>query len=194
MTSFDSMFTASMLMASTAGAVAFYAFSALAIAAAVLMVVQRSPVASVLWLVVSFVGMAGLFVLMQAYFLAVIQILVYAGAILVLFLFVIMLLDLRSPDTHESLLPRIPAVGLIAAALFLVSMTAVVAAAKPYFGEPMAALVARNAAAAEAAGLVDSVKAVGVPLFERFLLPFEVTSMLLLAAIVGAVAITKKKV
>ena len=180
----------SILAASTGSAVAFYVLSALAIAAALLMVVQKNPVASVLWLVVSFIGLAGLFLIMQAYFLAVIQILVYAGAILVLFLFVIMLLDLRTDEMKEMALPRVPVVGLAAAALFLVSMIAVLTAVKPYFGESMTELV-KAAAAGAATG--DSVRAVGLALFSDWILPFEVTSVLLLAAIVGAVAITKKK-
>lgn len=171
---------------SVGSAVAFYAFSALAIAAALLMVIQKNPVGSVLWLVVSFVGLAGLFLVLQAYFLAIIQVLVYAGAILVLFLFVIMLLDLRAEEMPEPTLPRVPFVGLAAAALFLMSMIAVVAAVKPYFELPVAKMLSTSVQG-------DSVRAIGVPLFQSFLLPFEVTSVLLLAAIVGAVAITKKR-
>jgi NADH-quinone oxidoreductase subunit J len=181
----ESTFT--LLAASTGQAVAFYALSALAIAAALLMVVQKNPVGSVLWLVVSFVGLAGLFLVMQAYFLAVIQILVYAGAILVLFLFVIMLLDLRPEEVGEIGLPRVPVVGLAAAALFLVSMIAVLAAAKPFLGMSMSGLIAQTTQS------TNSVRVVGLALFNNWVLPFEVTSLLLLAAIVGAVAITKKR-
>ncbi|MHC4469842.1 MAG: NADH-quinone oxidoreductase subunit J [Planctomycetota bacterium] len=176
------------LVAATGGhAVAFYVLSALAVGSAILMLVQKNPVASVLWLVLCFVGLAGLFVNLEAYFIAVIQILVYAGAIMVLFLFVIMLLDLRSEELDALKLPRIPLVGLAAAVLFLVAMVAVVAASKAWFGKPMGDYLVGQS------GLGDSVKAVGLPLFKEWLLPFEVTSVLLLAAIVGAVALTKRK-
>jgi NADH-quinone oxidoreductase subunit J len=168
--------------------VAFYALAALAIAAALLMVVQRNPVASVLWLVLCFIGLAGLFLVMEAYFLAVIQVLVYAGAIMVLFLFVIMLLNLRGEDLEGMRLPRVPVVGIVATLLFLVSIAAVVHAARPFFNQPLSELLE-----ASRGGFRDSVVAVGLPLFSEWILPFEVTSILLLAAIVGAVALTKKR-
>jgi NADH-quinone oxidoreductase subunit J len=176
------------LIAASAGhAVAFYFFSAIAIGAAILMLTQKNPVASVLWLVLAFIGLAGLFVILQAYFIAVIQILVYAGAIMVLFLFVIMLLDLREADIEAVKLPRVPFVGLAAALLFLVAMVAVVRASESWFGKPIGDYLVPDA------DLGDSVKAVGLPLFKQWLLPFEVTSVLLLAAIIGAVALTKRK-
>ena len=177
----------SLLAAGGGHAVAFYAMSSVAIAAAILMLTQKNPVASVLWLVLCFVGLAGLFVILEAYFIAVIQILVYAGAIMVLFLFVIMLLDLRPEEIKAIRLPRVPFVGIVAAALFLVAMVAVVYASKPWFGRPMGDYLVGQE------GLGDSVRAVGLPLFKQWLLPFEVTSVLLLAAIVGAVALTKRK-
>ena len=135
------------LLAAVGGhGVAFYVLAALTVASAVLMVLQKSPVASALWLVLCFIGMAGIFVIMQAFFLAVIQVLVYAGAIMVLFLFVIMLLDQRDGErggTSEVNLPRMPAVGVAAAALFLVAMIAVVSASKPFFDMPMTDQIGR---------------------------------------------------
>ena len=177
----------SLLAASGGHAIAFYALSAVAIASAILMLTQKNPVASVLWLVLCFIGLAGLFVILQAYFIAVIQILVYAGAIMVLFLFVIMLLDLRPEEIRSMKLPRIPLVGVTAAALFLVAMVAVVHASKAWFGRPIGDYLL------DRGDLGDSVRSVGLPLFSQWLLPFEVTSVLLLAAIVGAVALTKRK-
>jgi NADH-quinone oxidoreductase subunit J len=177
----------SLLAAGGGHAVAFYVLSAAAIASAFLMLTQKNPVASVLWLVLCFVGLAGLFVLLQAYFIAVVQILVYAGAIMVLFLFVIMLLDLRAEEIKAMALPRVPFVGLAAAVLFLGAMVAVVRASDPWFGQPMSEYLL------DRSSLGDSVKAVGLPLFSQWLLPFEVTSVLLLAAIIGAVALTKRK-
>ncbi len=177
-----------MLCATGVGStVAFYAMAALTVASAILMVTQRNPVASVLWLVLCFVGLAGLFVTLEAYFLAAIQVLVYAGAIMVLFLFVIMLLNLRAEDLKVLTLPRIPLVGVVAALLFLAATVAVVSASRPFFGVPLGEALARSGT------VKDSVRAIGLPLFSEWLLPFEVTSVLLLVAIVGAVALTKKK-
>ena len=176
-----------LLAAGGGQAVAFYACAAVAIAAAILMVVKKNPVAGVMWLVLSFIGLAGLFVTLQAYFLAVIQVLVYAGAIMVLFLFVIMLLNLRQEDLRKMRLPKTPFAGVIAAALFFTAVFFVVKASTPAFEMPVGSLLEDPATAG------DSVKAIGLPLFSQWLLPFEITSVLLLAAIVGAVALTKKK-
>jgi len=184
------------LLAQAAGhGLAFYVLAALTVAAAILMVLQKSPVASALWLVLCFIGIAGLFVIMEAFFLAVVQVLVYAGAIMVLFLFVIMLLDLREGEGQVSL-PRMPAVGLAAAALFLVAMIAVISASKPFFSMPMVDLISEMSALVADPALQGSgsVGALGFPLFGEWLLPFEVTSVLLLSAIVGAVTLTKKRI
>lgn len=163
----------------------FYFFGVLALAGALLMVTARNPLYGVLWLVVSFLGLAGLFGGLGADFLAAVQILVYAGAILVLFLFVIMLLNLRPGDVKlmgtislhggvGSLLAGIG--GFVGVLLFVVlgsgSFTAKVASLPEVPGGPAA---------------------IAVPLFHDALLPFEVVSVLLLAAIVGAVALTKKR-
>ncbi len=164
-------------------AVAFYACAAVAIAAAILMVAGKNPVACVMWLVLSFIGLAGLFVTLGSYFIAVVQVLVYAGAIMVLFLFVVMLLNLRREDLEKIRLPGIPFAGGIAAILFLVAVFLVVRASAPAF----------QTLPVPPADTTDSVRAIGLPLFQQWLLPFEVTSVLLLAAIVGAVALTKKK-
>jgi NADH-quinone oxidoreductase subunit J len=177
-----------LLAAGTGHAVAFYAMAALAVASAVLMMTQRNPVACVLWLVVCFIGLAGLFVTLEAYFLAVIQVLVYAGAIMVLFLFVIMLLNLRREDMQQVSLPRIPLVGVVAALLLLAAVVSVISASRPWFGMSVAGILA------EIGPTKDSVREIGLPLFRDWLLPFEVTSILLLVAIVGAVALTKRKV
>jgi NADH-quinone oxidoreductase subunit J len=180
-------FSQTLLAAAGGQAVAFYACAAITIAAAILMVVAKNPVAGVLWLVLAFIGLAGIFVTLQAYFLAVIQVLVYAGAIMVLFLFVIMLLDLRREDIAKMGLPKLPFVGVVAAVLFFVALFMVLRASRPFFEMPVADLLVPPAETG------DSVRQVGLALFQQWLLPFEVTSVLLLAAIVGAVALTKKK-
>jgi len=163
----------------------FYGFGTLALLGALLMVTARNPLHGVLWLVMSFLGLAGLFGGLDATFLAAIQILVYAGAILVLFLFVIMLLNLRPDD-----LSRIPGIsfqggvgGMVVGVLGFLAVTAAVALGSEAFKAPVRGLKELPGGAAE----------VAIPLFDAHLLPFEITSLLLLAAIVGAVALTKKR-
>ena len=163
----------------------FYAFGALALVGALLMVTSRNPLHGVLWLVASFLGLAGLFGGLGAHFLAAVQILVYAGAILVLFLFVVMLLNLRPDD-----LTRMPSFsvrggvgGLILGAGGFAAVVGAVVLGTAGFDREVSALAPLEAGAAELA----------VPLFRDALLPFEAVSLLLLAAIVGAVALTKRR-
>ncbi len=176
-----------LLAAGGGQAVAFYACAGVTIAAAILMVVKKNPVASVMWLVLSFIGLAGLYVTLQSYFIAVIQVLVYAGAIMVLFLFVIMLLNLRREDIQRMGLPKVPFAGVVASILFFVAFFFVIKASKPFFDAPISDYLVPPAQAP------DTVKTIGLELFGQWLLPFEITSVLLLSAIVGAVALTKKK-
>jgi NADH-quinone oxidoreductase subunit J len=166
------------------GEVVFYLLGGLAIASAVLAISARNPVASLLFVVLAFFALAGLFVTLEAHFLAAIQILVYAGAILVLFLFVIMLLNLGSHLPREWLAPP--------ATLILASAASVAFVLVGFF------LVRRG----EASGLgavpvappaVGSTEAVGLALFRDFLLPFEITSLLLLVAMVGAIVLAKRE-
>jgi NADH-quinone oxidoreductase subunit J len=166
----------------------FWTFAAVAVASAVLCITRTSPVASALWLVMTLFQIAALFVLLDAQFLAVLQVLVYAGAIMVLFLFVIMLLNLGRLSITDIKGP----VGLALAAflagalglqLFIVARTA----PPPDVALPAGAL----AAAAQAQGMVG---AVAQPLFSTYLVPFEITSVLLLAAIVGAVVLAKRHI
>jgi len=162
----------------------FYLFGALTLAGALLMVTARNPLHGVLWLVVSFLGLSGLFGGLGADFLAAVQILVYAGAILVLFLFVVMLLNLRFDDVKS--MPGITLRGGIGGFLvgilgFTGLLFMIVLGAKS-FGMPLPAAVPDGGPL----GL-------GAELFRGFLLPFEVVSVLLLAAIVGSVAMTKRR-
>ena len=160
----------------------FWLFGALIVVAALLAITRRNAVATALWASVAFVGIAGEFVLLRAFFLAVVEVLVYAGAIMVLFLFVIMLLNLRERDLRLTEAPRLHWVGLGLAGLFLFALVLTCRRAG-LFDEP---LVVRPEAAGETAQLAPS-------LFQAYLLPFEIASFLLLAAIVGAVLLTKRK-
>ena len=168
--------------------VLFWFFSGIAILAALLCITRKSPVASALWLVVTLFALAADFVLLDAQFIAVLQVLVYAGAIMVLFLFVIMLLNLGRRGSQTDLKGWIG--RLVAAALG----TALVLELLPLrgLGPPDQIRVPAGTVAA----LAEQKGAIGMiaePLFKAYLVPFEITSLLLLAAVVGAVVLAKRK-
>ena len=159
----------------------FYAFAFLTLLCGVLVVANpfsRNPVTSAMFLVLTIISMAGLFVLLHAFFLAAVQILVYAGAVMVLFLFVIMLLDLKEEERHKiklfSLVAALISVGAIVT-IFVKSIMATLPGANP----------ATPALEGETAGL-------GKLLFTQYLLPFEVVSVLLLVAMMGVILLSKK--
>jgi NADH-quinone oxidoreductase subunit J len=162
----------------------FYLFGAIAVIASVLVIAQRNPIHSVLLLIASFGALSGLYVLLQAPFLAVIQIIVYAGAIMVLFVFVVMLLNAPHEDTDEDLAvaPRVrPAsvrFGAFLAALLMIEL--------------VWALTSRTESGAFPGGAVSSVGAIGRLLFTTYAFQFEVTSILILVAMVGAVVLARR--
>jgi len=158
----------------------FYLFGLVSLASALLAVTRKNAVAAAMWLVMMFFGLAGIYVVLEAYFVAAVQILVYAGAIMVLFLFVIMLLDLRSEELEQKPRPRLKLLGVVGAAAFLGTAVFAVLASK----------VELSAVPAELDG---GPAAIGESLFNRWVLAFEVTSFLLLGAILGAVVLTKRK-
>jgi NADH-quinone oxidoreductase subunit J len=161
----------------------FYAFGLTALTSALLAVTRKNAVSAAMWLVMMFFGLTGIYVVLEAYFVAAVQILVYAGAIMVLFLFVIMLLDLRTEQLAAHKGPRFKVLGVLGAAAFLaVSVGAVVRSrvAWPTAGNPVK-------------DLDGGAAAIGEALFNRWLLSFEVTSFLLLGAILGAVILTKRR-
>jgi len=138
---------------------------------------SRNPVTSAMFLVLTIVSLAGLFVLLHAFFLAAVQVLVYAGAVMVLFLFVIMLLDLKAEERRRMKLLAVVG-GLISAGAIL--------------GIFLRSLLNAPLGAAESPSLEGGTAALGRLLFTQYLLPFEVVSMLLLVAIVGVVLLSKK--
>jgi NADH-quinone oxidoreductase subunit J len=166
--------------------VLFIIFGATALAAALLAVTRRNPVASAIWLVVMFFSLAGNYVILEAYFVAAVQVLVYAGAIMVLFLFVIMLLDLRTEVLERGQGALLPFSG-VAAALLFVSVTFIA------LERAVNAGIFPGAEARAALELDGSAGAIGGAIFGQWLLAFEVTSILLLAAILGAVILTKRR-
>jgi NADH-quinone oxidoreductase subunit J len=159
----------------------FYVFAFLTLLCGVLVVANpfsRNPVTSAMFLVLTIISMAGLFVLLHAFFLAAVQILVYAGAVMVLFLFVIMLLDLKAEERR-----RVKKFSLVAA---LVSVGAIVM----IFVKSI--LAVQPGANLSAPRLEGETAALGKLLFTQYLLPFEVVSVLLLVAMVGVILLSKK--
>jgi NADH-quinone oxidoreductase subunit J len=170
-------------MAATA---VFFAFAFIAIVTGIGVVFSRNAVYSALLLVANFFCLAAFYIMLNAQFLAAIQITVYAGAIMVLFVFVIMLL---SPSSEQSLLRRMKRSGVIAIPLVLV-----------FIAQVVFAIVAGAITADRSPYTLDrinqmggSVQAVGAVLFTDYLLPFEVTSLLLVIALVGAIVLGKRK-
>jgi NADH-quinone oxidoreductase subunit J len=163
----------------------FLLFAAVAAFAALMVVLQRSPVSSALYLVLSFCSLAGLYVLLHAPFLAAVQVIVYAGAIMVLFLFVIMLLNLQT-DAEEGL--------HVAARRLFGWLLALVLAAQLYLllRAPWG-LGPQGQEPPEAVQAVGNTQAIGARLYTDYLLPFEVASIVLLVAIVGAVVLSLRQ-
>lgn len=159
----------------------FYIFGGMAVVTALLMVTRQNPIVSALWLVVCFFAFAVLFLMLDAQFVAVLQILLYAGAIMVLFVFVIMLLNVREEELKSRVLQFSGVLGGLAA-IYLVVLFGVGVMKEPL--APFAAVPADF-------GLVAPI---GRLLFTKYLIPFELTSVLLLVAIVGSVVMGKRKI
>ena len=161
----------------------FYVFGAIAVASSLLVIAQHNPLHSVLLLIVSFGALSGLYVLLDAPFVAVIQIIVYAGAIMVLFLFVVMLLNAPKEDAEAARLHVAPGVrnaGALLAVAFIVEL--------------WWALTKNGGESGAFPGAsVSSVAAIGRLLFREYAFPFEVTSILILVAMVGAVVLARRE-
>ena len=166
----------------------FWLFATVAILSAFLCITRRSPVASALWLVNTLFSLAAIFVVLEAQFIAAIQVLVYAGAIMVLFLFVIMLLNLGRTKTSDMLgwAGRLVmlAIGTVLALELLVLRRAIPAEELRLPAGTLARMTREQGAVA----------VISEPLFRGYLVPFEITSILLLAAIIGAVVLAKRRV
>jgi NADH-quinone oxidoreductase subunit J len=171
-----------MAMASLAGQTAFYYLAAVCVASATLAVTRRNPVHSMLWVLTLFLHVAGIFLLAGAEFLAAVQVIVYAGAILVFYLFFLMLLDLP----REIAGPRFGAHWPTCAAIG-VGFAALAWYARDPGLLPVAQLVTVGGPP------LGTLAAIGRTLFTQFVLPFEIASLILLAAIVGAVVVAKRK-
>lgn len=162
----------------------FWIFSILMLVFALAVVFLRNPVSSALSLVMSFVGLAALFITLDAFFIGVVQVLVYAGAVMVLFLFIIMLLDLRSEKTRRLNLAAWAGGGLVLIGfLSLLARVLFVKSGPSYSDIPREPI----------AGPITDVIGVGVTLFKSYTLPFQVIGVLLLVATVGVVLLSKKE-
>ncbi len=159
----------------------FWTFAAMMLIFGVSVVAQPNPVSSALSLVVSFIALAALYVSLNAFFIGIIQILVYAGAVMVLFLFIIMLLDLRSGQRKKA--HPITVVGAVFIALIFVGQLTYVLNALPGGDRPAPALGAP----------VQDVQSVGRVLFTSYNLPFQIVGVLILVATVGVVVLSKKE-
>ena len=166
-------------------AIAFYVIAALILGFAVLVVSTRNTVHAVLFLVLNFLAVAALYVLLTAQFLAVIQVLVYAGGIVVLYLFVVMLVNLKRPPEDHSAPQRRPWLGFVLSGAVLAQLAAILLWGG--FGRT-------DSSAAQTSDLaLNNVERVGMLLYTDYLIPFEVASMLLLVAMVGAIILAKRE-
>lgn len=162
----------------------FYFLTALLFTAALFVILSRNPISSVLWMVVAFFAITGHYVLLNAQFLVAVNLIVYAGAIMVLFIYTIMLLNLnKDNEPQHTLLVRLA--GLVSGGLLMmVLIGALRRSSAPADGD--LALVGQTS-------VVGLVKPLGIALFRDFLIPFELSSILFLAALVGAVVLGKKE-
>ena len=158
----------------------FFFFAAVAVIFALVVVLHRNPVVGALALVASFFALAVMYVLLEAPFLAALQVIVYAGAIMVLFLFVIMLLNLQH-KREEPTRPVQQFLGYTSSAAFLIGLV--------YYIVKYAAFTALPAGAFN-----SDARAIGTELFQAYIFPFEMVSILLLAAIVGALLLSARSV
>jgi len=165
-------------------AIMFYVFAALAVASGVMVVSSRNPVHSVLFLILAFFNAAGLFVLIGAEFLAMILVIVYVGAVAVLFLFVVMMLDIDFVQLRSGFVRYLP-IGALVGFILLAELVLVI-------GSWVVALAVPSVTATSAAGGValTNTRALGNILYTRYLFAFQAAGLILLVAMVGAIVLT----
>ncbi len=170
-------------MALTAGF--FYLFAVLCVAAAVMVIVAKNPVHAVLFLILAFFNAAGLFVLLGAEFLAMLLIIVYVGAVAVLFLFVVMMLDVDFAELRAGFIKNAP-VGLIVGGIVLAELVAL------FVGGGFGLGIAQNPGAplTELGHETSNTQALGLVLYTRYVFFFEIAGLVLLVAMVGAIVLT----
>jgi NADH-quinone oxidoreductase subunit J len=162
----------------------FYVFAAVLVFSATMVITRRNPVHSVLFLVLAFFNAAGLWMLLEAEFLAITLVLVYVGAVMVLFLFVVMMLDIEIAELRASFIKYMP-IGILIGLLMIVELLLVVGPS--HFGLDKYAAPARHAAD------YSNTKELGEMLYTNYLYPFEIAAVILLVAIVAAISLTLRR-
>ena len=165
-----------------AAALFFYLFAGILVASAFMVIASKNPVHSVLYLILAFVNASGLFVMMGAEFLAMILVVVYVGAVAVLFLFVVMMLDVDFAELKKGVLQYLP-VGLLLGGIFLAELLLVVGTWVIGPGVP-AAITAPIPAG------ITNTEAIGLVLYTRYVFFFQISGMILLVAMIGAIVLT----
>jgi NADH-quinone oxidoreductase subunit J len=163
---------------------AFYAFAIVAVVAGLLVTISRNPVHSVLWLILAFFSTAGLFVLLGAEFVAMLLVIVYVGAVAVLFLFVVMMLDVDFAELKGEMAKYMP-LGLLVGVILLMQLALALGA----WVQADGALGLRQAVTPDL-DQVHNTKALGMILYDQYFLPFQVSGLILLVAMIGAIALT----
>ena len=160
--------------------IAFYLFATLTIASAVAVIFARNPVHSVLWLILAFFNAAGLMLLVGAEFIAMLLVIVYVGAVAVLFLFVVMMLDVDFASLRSGFTKNLP-FGLLVALVLLAEIVIAVSAGR---AGPVSATIPDSAQ--------PNIVAFGELLYSRYLFPFEIAGLILLVAMIGAIVLTHR--
>jgi NADH-quinone oxidoreductase subunit J len=175
----------------------FLLFAIIAVFCAAMVVTRKSPLASAIYLIAVMCAIAGLFATLGAFFIAAMQVIVYAGAIMVLVLFVIMLLNLRKDEFGIDMRKVQKYLGIAVATLVLVQVVFLIGwAIKDFSQEPQITILDSVTIGEQTFDLAQmkSAESVAETLFQKFAYPFEVTSILLLAAIIGAMVISRKRI
>ncbi len=163
-------------------ALLFWPFALLMLIFGAAVVLNRNPIASALSLVVCFLGLAALFLSLNAYFIGIIQVLVYAGAVMVLFLFIIMLLDLRAKERRHRNVAALAGGSIVALALFAQIYSVIRSLRSADL--PMPPLTDQR---------IDDVRNIGTLLFDKFNLPFQIIGVLILVATIGVIVLSKRE-
>lgn len=163
---------------------AFYAFAIVTVAAGLMVTISRNPVHSVLWLILAFLSSAGLFVLLGAEFVAMLLIIVYVGAVAVLFLFVVMMLDIDFAELKGEMAKYMP-LGLLIGVIILMQISLGVGA----WIQADGAMGLRQAVAPDAAQ-VENTKALGLLIYDKYIYLFQASGLVLLVAMIGAILLT----
>ena len=171
----------------TVNAAFFYLFAAITIASGFMVIASRNPVQSVLFLILTFVNAAGLFLLLGAEFLAMILIVVYVGAVAVLFLFVVMMLDVDFAELRQGFLQYMP-IGALIGIVFLLELILVVGA---YVIDP--ALVRSPGVPIPSTNVMTNTEAIGQVLYTRYFFFFQAAGLILLVAMIGAIVLTLRE-